>query len=208
MNESGINRLVSVRMIITHRLADDFRALDVLAIGHDAEFVHGEQNSALGRFQSIAHVRQGARDNYGHRIIEKGVLDLVRDIDLRNLFVGRVGGASALDAAPGRRCLFVLVRFVWFVFVGHNLRKLQIPTSKLQRNSKTPSFESYHFLGSSFSDSAFGCFACNSAILRLIRSRSSRNLFSYGSVSFGFRHLVLPSSSITKSLPNWRARFI
>jgi len=48
VDERSGKSLVAVRMVIAHRFADDFGGLDVLAVRHDAEFMHGEKN---GRFE-------------------------------------------------------------------------------------------------------------------------------------------------------------
>src|ERR1017187_2015333 len=58
VDERRVNRLVTVRMVIAHRFADDFGALDVLAVRHDAEFIHGEKNAALRRFEAVTRVGQ------------------------------------------------------------------------------------------------------------------------------------------------------
>ena len=47
VDKSGINRLVAVRVVIAHRLADDFGALQMLAVGLNAELVHRKKNAAL-----------------------------------------------------------------------------------------------------------------------------------------------------------------
>ena len=90
VNERRINGLIAVGMVITHGFADDLGALDVLAIGHHSEIVHGEKNPSLGRFQAIAHVGQCARNDHGHRVIKKRILDLVGDVNFYDLFVGSV----------------------------------------------------------------------------------------------------------------------
>ena len=37
----------------------------------NSELFHRVQDAALRGFESVAHVRQGARDDHGHRVIEK-----------------------------------------------------------------------------------------------------------------------------------------
>ena len=69
VDQRRINRLVAVRMVIAHGLPDDLGAFDVLAIGHHAQIVHGEKNPTLRRLQSIAHIRQRARNDDRHRVI-------------------------------------------------------------------------------------------------------------------------------------------
>ncbi len=51
VHERGVDRLVAVRMVVAHRLTDDLRALEVLAIRLHSELVHREKNAALRRLQ-------------------------------------------------------------------------------------------------------------------------------------------------------------
>ncbi len=47
-------------VVITHGFTDNFRAFNVLAVGHYAQVVHGVKDTPLGRFEAIAHIRQGS----------------------------------------------------------------------------------------------------------------------------------------------------
>ena len=47
VDEGGVDRLVAMRVVVAHRVADDLGALDVLAIRHDGEVVHRYQDAAL-----------------------------------------------------------------------------------------------------------------------------------------------------------------
>ena len=50
MDEGRINRHIAMRMVVTHRLADDLRAFGMLAIGQHPESLHRIEDPALGRF--------------------------------------------------------------------------------------------------------------------------------------------------------------
>ena len=75
-------------MVIARGLAADLGALHVLAVGHNAQLVHRVKDAALRGLQPVAHVGQRARDDHRHRVIEERILDLVGDVDLRDLLVG------------------------------------------------------------------------------------------------------------------------
>ena len=69
-----VDRLVAVRVIGLHHLADDGRALDIAAVGRDVQVVpHRVQDPALHGFEPVAQVRQCARRD--HR---KGVIQIAR----------------------------------------------------------------------------------------------------------------------------------
>jgi len=59
-----------VRVVLAHHLADDLRALDVLAAGLQAEFVHHVQNTAVNGLEAVAYVGQGAHDDHRHGVVE------------------------------------------------------------------------------------------------------------------------------------------
>ena len=50
VDERRVNRLIAVRMVVTHRLADDLRALEWLAGRPHTQLGHGEKNAPLRRF--------------------------------------------------------------------------------------------------------------------------------------------------------------
>ena len=47
MNECRVDRLIAVRVVVAHRLTDDFGTLQVFAVGLNAELVHRKKNAAL-----------------------------------------------------------------------------------------------------------------------------------------------------------------
>ena len=94
VNEGWIDRLVAVRMVVTHRLTDDFRALEVFAVRLDTEFIHRKQNSALRGFQAVAGIREGARNNDRHRVVEKRLRHFIGHINEFNFFVLGIHGLA------------------------------------------------------------------------------------------------------------------
>ena len=99
-HERVIKGSVAVGMEFTHGLADNPGALHVPAVMQQAGIVHVIENAAVHRFQSVTHIRQGAADDYRHRIVEIRLLHLLFDID--GLDVECTGDASAISAI-GRR---------------------------------------------------------------------------------------------------------
>ncbi len=79
-HQSVIDRRVTVRVILAEHFADDLRAFAVGPRGSQAQFVHAVKNAAMHRLQAVAHVRQRAPDDHGHRVVEIGLLHLGFDI--------------------------------------------------------------------------------------------------------------------------------
>ena len=87
-----VNRTVAMRVIFTHHLADEARGLTIGAVVEEARFLGGKENAAMNRLQPVAHVRQGARNDDGHGIVEIAGLHLLDDGDGAD--VRRVGEDS------------------------------------------------------------------------------------------------------------------
>ena len=62
-HERVIDRLIAVRMEVTHHLADDLRALLEPARRIELQLAHRIENATVDRFQAVAHVRQRAMHN-------------------------------------------------------------------------------------------------------------------------------------------------
>ena len=69
-DERVVDRLVAVRVVRAHRLADDLGALDVRAVGLQAQLVHRVEHTTMHRLEAVADIGQRASDNYAHRVIE------------------------------------------------------------------------------------------------------------------------------------------
>src|SRR5438876_8994582 len=70
-----------MRMIITAGVAADFRALPMLPSREQRQIVHRVKDSSLRWLKAVARVRQRARDDHGHRVIEERPRYLYGDIN-------------------------------------------------------------------------------------------------------------------------------
>ena len=70
-HECVVDRLVAVRVIGLHHLADNRRALDVAAVGRDVQVMpHRVQNPALHGLEPVAQVGQGARGDHREGVVQ------------------------------------------------------------------------------------------------------------------------------------------
>ena len=90
-----VDRLVAVRVILAHHVADDARRLDVFLVGRVALLVHRIEDAPVHGLQPVAHVRQRARHDHAHRVIEVVALHLLRDRNGAD--VGRVIALRLVD---------------------------------------------------------------------------------------------------------------
>jgi len=90
-HQGVVNRRVTVRVVQTHDLADDTRALVPAAVGTVATVVHRVDHSAVHRFETVAHIGQRAPDDDAHRVLEIGVLHLGLQVDLLDQALARFG---------------------------------------------------------------------------------------------------------------------
>ena len=84
-----VDRLVAVRVIFAHHVADHARRFDVFLVGRVALLVHRIEDAAVHRLQAVAHVRQRPRHYHAHGVIEIRALHLLGDRDGAD-----VGGTS------------------------------------------------------------------------------------------------------------------
>src|SRR5439155_15749271 len=87
MHEGGVDHRFAVWMIISACVAADFCAFAMLPPRKEREIMHGKENPTLRWLESVARVRQGARDNDRHRVIEEGPRYLFGYIYRLNFFV-------------------------------------------------------------------------------------------------------------------------
>ena len=71
-----IDRAVTMGVVFTHDIANRTGRLAIRFVMAVADFVHGVQNPAVNRFQTITQVGNGAADNNRHRIVEIRVAHL------------------------------------------------------------------------------------------------------------------------------------
>ena len=110
-DEAVVDRGVAVRVEFTHRIADDAGALAVRFVRGDAEDAHVVQGPSLDRLKPVPEVREGARDDDAHRVVDErllhqlGVLGFY-DLFLHwgcHLFIGLLCHSSALRRIITRR---------------------------------------------------------------------------------------------------------
>ena len=73
-------------MIFTQHIADQTRTLAVRLIRRDAQLVHGIENAAVHRLETVAHIGQRAGNDDRHRIGDEGRLHLMFQIDRADAF--------------------------------------------------------------------------------------------------------------------------
>ena len=97
-----IERFGIVRMQLAQGLADDFGALDVLAVVQNAHLVHRIKSAAMNGLEAVAHVGQGAADDDGESVVEVRPAHLLFNVDGNH-----VGGAGTLRAVRRKRELLI-----------------------------------------------------------------------------------------------------
>ena len=65
-----VDRAVAMRMELAHYVADDARRLAEGLVPAVAAFAHGVEDAPVHRLQPVAHIRQRARHDHAHRVIE------------------------------------------------------------------------------------------------------------------------------------------
>src|SRR4029077_8891572 len=71
VHERWVNHRFPVRVIVTAGVAADLRAFTMLPPREKRQIVHRVENSPLRWLESVARIRQRARNDYRHRVIEK-----------------------------------------------------------------------------------------------------------------------------------------
>ncbi len=89
-DEGVVDRLVAVRVVVTHDITDDAGRLEPGAIRLQAGLVHCIEHAAVDRLQAVTGVGQSARDDDAHRIVDEARAHLLLEL-------------SALDAAGAER---------------------------------------------------------------------------------------------------------
>ena len=87
VDERGVNHRLAVRVIVTARVTANLGALPVLPVREEREIVHRIEDAALRRLQPIARIRQRARDDDRHRVIEERPRHFLGDVDQLDFFV-------------------------------------------------------------------------------------------------------------------------
>jgi hypothetical protein len=107
-HQGVVDRGVAVRVVLPHHVADDPAALRVTAVGPVATVVHRVQDATVHRLESVANIRQRARDDDRHRVVEEAALHL--DLEADRLYSasatadGRIGDLRCQGSAHPSRC--------------------------------------------------------------------------------------------------------
>ncbi len=88
-HQGVVDRLVAVRVIFAHHVAHHARRFHVFLVGRVPALMHGIENAPVHRLESVADIRQRARHDDAHGVIEVAALHLFRDGDGTN--IGRAG---------------------------------------------------------------------------------------------------------------------
>ncbi len=99
-HQGVVDRLVAVRVVLAHDLADDPARLHVRAVRAQAQLAHPEQDAALHGLEAVAGVGQGARVDDAVRVLEEGAAHLLLDVDVDDP-LGEVLGRRRRAAALG-----------------------------------------------------------------------------------------------------------
>ena len=103
-----VNRLVAMRVIAAHHVADHARGLHVFLVGRMPVLVHRIEDAAVHRLETVAHIRESTRHDHAHGVIEVRTSHLLRDrngADVRRRWVPRPGviGIGQRQISPDAR---------------------------------------------------------------------------------------------------------
>ena len=101
-----VDRLVAVRMVLAHHLADDGRGLAVGLVPVHAHFVHGVEDAPVHGLQPVAHVGKRARDDHAHRVVDVRGPHLLGDGDRLDVAVA-VGRRRVAFVCQGKNRVFL-----------------------------------------------------------------------------------------------------
>ena len=98
-NQRVVDRLVTVRMVLTNHVTDDTGRLSVGLVMRIARLMHRVEDAPVHRFQTIAGIRQRTAHDHAHGVVEIGALHLVFDGDGQDFATrtaGRTGGRAVV----------------------------------------------------------------------------------------------------------------
>ena len=82
-----VDGTVSVGMIFTHDFTDDSGRFFIGFIRRDSKLRHSIENSSVHRLHTIPHIRKRSPDNDTHGVVDVGILHLVMDFVLYDVFI-------------------------------------------------------------------------------------------------------------------------
>ena len=123
-HQGVVDRGVAVRVVLTHHVTDDARALREAAVGAVATVVHRVEHPAVHRLEAVAYVGQRTADDDRHRVVDVGLLHLVAQLHhaYARVVLGPSGpsGPSGPPGPPGPSVVFSVIhcpcvrRVEWF----------------------------------------------------------------------------------------------
>ncbi len=103
--ERVVDRLVAVRMVVAHGVADDLGALEEAAVRRQPQLVHGIEDAPVHGLQAVAHIGQRAVHDGRQRVRQIALFQRHPEVD-RLVAVGagqnRFFGHRSWLARPGR----------------------------------------------------------------------------------------------------------
>ena len=88
VDQGRINGAITMGMVLTHGITYNTGTLEVGFVRAEAQVVvHRIEKATLGRFEAIACIGQGTRNDDGHRVVQEGLRHLVGHIDRGNTIV-------------------------------------------------------------------------------------------------------------------------
>jgi hypothetical protein len=106
-HEGVVDGAITVRVQLSHHLADDAGRLHVPAVGPQPHLGHLIEDAALHGFESVARIGQRARVDDRVGVFEEGPLHFGRDVDVFDALVDRGGGGVLI--AAGHTCFLTWV---------------------------------------------------------------------------------------------------
>ncbi len=99
-----------MRVILTHHLTDNSRALHIRPVPRIVGLVHGKQHPPVHRLETVPGIRQRTPHDHAHCVIEVGMTHLFLKADRKGLFCelihgcrqARKGGVQKREILPRR----------------------------------------------------------------------------------------------------------
>ena len=108
-HQGVVDRLVAVRVVLAHHVADDAGRFHVCLVRRVAVLVHRVEDAPVHGLEPVAGVGQRPAHDHAHGVIEVGALHLVGDgdrLDVARRLVAR-GAAGADDRSDRSRSVFL-----------------------------------------------------------------------------------------------------
>ena len=133
-----VDRLVAVRVVLRHHLADRAGRFLEGTGGGEPALAHGVEDAAVDWFQAVADIGERAADDDAHRVVEVGAFHLLFDGDGRDAESGCCGGLSHLNL-----CLVIQRLTDRRGIASNRVRKI---AERSPFNNKSEAFQGLHNL--------------------------------------------------------------